>query len=77
MYHTELTFVPSDRLIEELMGRFDEGVFYGIKRTPGAKKFKRRFKGDHHTCLGICHDLQDFIMHDLTKNEEVTDPLDI
>lgn len=61
----DISLTPTDELILELSKRYDHMVFVGMKvleDEPQAgqkcvnKTFKRRYKGNNHTCMGLCMD---------------------
>lgn len=50
----DLRFVPSEEMIKELQGRFDEMVFIGAaKRTQGSEDLTVSFSGSYHACIGL------------------------
>ena len=50
----DLRFVPSEDIIKELQGRFDEMVFVAAaQRTQGTEDLPISFSGSYHACIGL------------------------
>lgn len=69
----ELSFVSTDDLLKELLIRFDHAVFMGRKDRNGNKDmlFYRKFMGDAHLCMGMSHDLIDYISSSIEEDEDL------
>lgn len=50
----ELSFVDTDALVNELLGRYDHAIFTGL-RFPKDEEYvlHRRWKGNSATCIGL------------------------
>jgi len=62
----DLDLVPTSELVDELISRCDHGVIglfhsrkYGETVDLTVKKY---WKGNEHTCLGLCTDIQNEIL---------------
>ena len=61
---TDLSFIPIEDLLEEIIQRNDHVVFMGIKcllGPPGQKptiEYRRRWNGNAHMLCGMCEDLK-------------------
>jgi hypothetical protein len=72
-----LEFIPTDELMEEILKRMDHGVIGLIKIKDGdnTQQIARRWKGNSHTCCGLCANLSSTILRDLEENLEEIDSL--
>lgn len=53
----DLKLVSDKELIDEILGRYDNAIFAGIKFDIGAKGMnytRRRWRGNLATCAGLC-----------------------
>jgi len=56
MKTTELSLIPLDALIQEIMGRCDHAVIMLVQRgtpVPTSASVYRTYKGDGYTCVGL------------------------
>ena len=50
----DLTFVPTEDMLVEIQGRFDEMVFLAAsKRTSQIEDLTISFSGSYHACVGL------------------------
>lgn len=50
----DLTFVPTEDMLREIQGRFDEMVFLAAsKRTSQIEDLTISFSGSYHACVGL------------------------
>lgn len=57
----DLSVIPTKELVDELVGRFDHSVFCGMQvggAGPKDSVFRRRWKGNTHTCVGLTEDMK-------------------
>ena len=67
-----LQLTSTDDIVKELTQRFDHCAFVGMRIRDEKKEFEeltRRFNGNHHTCIGLCKDLEDYILGDYVQDE--------
>ena len=79
---SRLTLVPLKEIMTELTGRFDDIVIIGrkdldVETTITSKtSIVRKYHGDLHVCLGLCVDMKDAILCDMSEKILRIDPED-
>jgi len=64
----DLSLVPTDDLMSEVLSRFDHAAFIGMACNYTSGKdgslhyYSRRWVGNSHTCVGLLTDLQSVIL---------------
>ena len=69
-----LELVETAALIRELLGRCDHGVVALMRlgdTGPGRQSIERLWKGNPHTCSGLCNDLSARILERSRAEETV------
>lgn len=71
----DLSLIPTDDLLTEVMLRFDSSVFAGHKRLAedgpmkSLKSRYRRWSGDRTVCSGMCFEVSLCCAHDQLNSE--------
>lgn len=63
----DLSLVSTDHLMTAVLHRFDHAVVVGLLTTSekrGEHKYVRRWRGNSHTCAGLCFDVAGVIIAD-------------
>ena len=69
---SDITFVSTKDLIEELFSRYEHAVFAGIKIVDAESILsKRDYKGNSDTCIGLCAKIQHLIIQDWEKADRM------
>jgi hypothetical protein len=76
-----LALVPTTELVNELLMRFDNAVFIGMRATMGNTEngeylTLRRWRGNSHTCTGLAFDAAMQCNNDMHDHGERHDPDD-
>ena len=73
----DVSLIPTDDLITELLNRHDHAVFMGMKIFEQATKEKggnvvnvRRWYGNSYTCCGLCDSLKRTILNEYDSLEK-------
>lgn len=75
----DLSLVPLDILVQELLDRHDHAIFMGAKTMamPDSKQTDiisiRRWKGNAYTCAGLCDSLNRSVLDLFHKSETPID----
>ncbi|MHC4300525.1 MAG: hypothetical protein ACYS7Y_24885 [Planctomycetota bacterium] len=69
-----LEFTTTDELLDELGKRFDHAMFVGMTDTTDkVVTTTRRWRGNHHTVVGLCADVQKLVLEDFHESTNWTD----
>jgi hypothetical protein len=66
---SDFDLAETEDLIEALLARFDHAAFVGMQTdnpTAGKIMIRRRWRGNSHTCMGLCADAAETIRADYT-----------
>jgi len=70
--NSNITFITTSALLEELQGRMDAMIFIGqASRTEDEEELTAVFKGTFHSVLGLCEVAKMMITSGNGKNEEI------
>ena len=68
---SDLNLTPTNELIDELKGRFDDFIIFGQKKeTEKGRLDTWDFVGDYTNCLGMCATMMHKINKDRDDNSE-------
>lgn len=66
-----LEFFPTEQLLDEIFRRYDFNCFIGMKILTDKEdnEYKRKWKGNTHTCCGLCDDLKEKMLQNFREGE--------
>ena len=73
---TDLTFIPTQTLVDEIASRHDHMIVTGIQLIQGQGKMSeiyRYYKGSYLACIGLCEDVKQYVIMDSEPDEEDED----
>ena len=71
-----LELIPTEELAKELLSRCDHGALILMRCGEAGNKdstYTRRWHGNTHACMGLCHDLHDTILRSFRQVEKAWD----
>ena len=68
---SDLHLLPTNELIDELKGRFDDFILFGQKKETDKRRLDTwDFVGDYTNCLGMCATLMHKISQDRDEHSD-------